>query len=145
MKARHKILSAILSIVSILALHKPAAAQQLKDSELKKNVTPISNSLNYINQLKPVSYEYNQETYQQLNLPSGKYVGFLADDVKQILPAAVSKQSNWYANGKNSQRAITILQTDLEKLVPLLVGAVQEQQAEINKLKAELLQLKAKK
>jgi hypothetical protein len=145
MKTNHQILPAILVIISILAFHKPASAQQVKDSELKKNVTPISNSLNYINQLKPVSYEYNQGAYQQLNLPSGKYLGFIADDVKQVLPSAVSEQSNWYARGKNNQRAITTLQTDMEKLVPILVGAVQEQQAEINRLKAELQQLKAGK
>jgi hypothetical protein len=145
MKFNSKVFSAIIAVGLTYAACTTASAQQVNDRDLKKNVAPVANSISYISRLNPVTFEYNKEDYRQLNLPAGKQFGFIADDVKQVVPTAVSQQSSWYTAGKNSQRAITTSQTDSEKLVPLLVAAVKEQQAEIEKLKAELQDLKAKK
>ena len=144
MKISVQILSSLLIIVSILTVSTSANAQQISDKNLKKNTAPVTNSLSYITQLQPVTYEYNQDAFKQLHLPSGKQFGFITDDVKQVFPSAISKQNSWVAMGKNNQRAITTSQVDLEKLVPLLVGAVKEQQAEIEALRLEVQQLRAK-
>jgi hypothetical protein len=144
MKIGVQILSSLLTITSILTLTTSTSAQQISDKDLKKNTAPVANSLSYITQLQPVTYEYNQNAFKQLNLPGGKQFGFITDDVKQIFPAAISKQNSWFTVGKNNQRAVTTLQVDFEKLVPLLVGAVKEQQAEIEALKLEVQKLKAK-
>lgn len=119
-----------------------AQAQQVSDKEIKKNATPVSNSLAALSRLQPVTYEFNREAFKQLNLPGGTQYGFIAEDVKQVLPSAVSTDAKWYTAGKNSQRAVTVSTVDLEKIVPLLVGAVKEQQAEIEKLRAEIQALK---
>jgi hypothetical protein len=145
MKLNSKVFSAIIAVGLTYAACTTASAQQVNDRDLKKNVAPVANSISYISRLNPVTFEYNKEDYRQLNLPAGKQFGFIADDVKQVVPTAVSQQSSWYTAGKNSQRAITTSQTDSEKLVPLLVAAVKEQQAEIEKLKTELRELKAKR
>jgi hypothetical protein len=142
MKLSVQILSSLLIIISIITLTTSVSAQQISDKDLKKNTTPVTNSLNYIRQLQPVTYQYNQDAFKQLNLPSGTQFGFITDDVKQVFPAAISKHSNWFTAGKNNQRAVTTSQVDLEKLVPLLVGAVKEQQAEIEALKLEVQQLR---
>ena len=144
MKISVQILSSVLTIGSLLTLTTLASAQQISDKDLKKNTAPVANSLGYVKQLQPVTYEYNQDAYKQLNLPGGKQFGFITDDVKQVFPAAISEQNNWVTAGKNNQRAVTTSQVDLEKLVPLLVGAVKEQQAEIEALKLEVQKLKAK-
>jgi hypothetical protein len=144
MKIGVQILSSLLIIVSILTVSTSASAQQISDKDLKKNTVPVTNSLSYITQLQPVTYEYNQDAFKQLHLPGGKQFGFITDNVKQVYPAAIGKQNNWFTVGKNNQRAVTISQVDLEKLVPLLVGAVKEQQAEIEALKLEVQQLRAK-
>lgn len=144
MKIGVQILSSLLIIVSILTLSTSASAQQISDKDLKKNTVPVTNSLSYITQLQPVTYEYNQDAFKQLHLPGGKQFGFITDNVKQVYPAAISKQNNWFTVGKNNQRAVTTSQVDLEKLVPLLVGAVKEQQAELEALKLEVQQLRAK-
>lgn len=142
MKINVQILSSLLTIVSLSILTTSAIAQQISDKELKKNTAPAANSLSYIMQLQPVTYEYNQDAFKRLHLPAGTQFGFIAEDLKQVLPSAVSKHSNWFTAGKNNERALTTPQVDLEKLVPLLVGAVKEQQAEIEALKLELQQLK---
>jgi hypothetical protein len=132
----------ILSFILFVTFSATAFAQQVSDSSIKTNTAPVANSLSYITQLQPVSYEYNRGEYKQLNLPAGKQFGFIANDAKLIVPSAVSNRHNWYTAGKGSQRTITTTEVDLEKLVPLLVGAIKEQQAEIEKLKIEVEQLK---
>jgi hypothetical protein len=144
MKTRFQIVSAFLTIASALTFTASASAQQINDRDLKKNATPVTNSLSYITRLQPVSYEYNREAFKQLNLPGGKQLGFISDNVQQVYPAAIRKQNNWFMAGKNNQRAVTTSQVDLEQLVPLLVGAVKEQQAEIEALKLEVQKLKAR-
>lgn len=119
-----------------------AQAQQLSDKEIKKNTTPVSNSLTALLRLEPVTYEFNREEFKQLNLPGGTHYGFTADNVKQVLPSAITTDAKWYTAGKNNQRSVTVNSVDLEKIVPLLVGAVKEQQAEIEKLRAEIQKLK---
>jgi hypothetical protein len=117
-------------------------AQQVSDKDIKKNATPVSNSLAAVSRLEPVTYEFNRDEFKQLNLPGGTHYGFIADNVKQVLPSAVSTDAKWYTAGKNAQRAVTVSSVDLEKIVPLLVGAVKEQQAEIEKLRADIQSLK---
>jgi hypothetical protein len=132
----------ILSFILFVTFSATTFAQQVSDSSIKTNTAPVTNSLDYIIKLQPVSYEYNRGEYKQLSLPAGKQFGFIANDAKLIVPSAVSNRHNWYTAGKGSQRTITTSEVDLEKLVPLLVGAVKEQQAQIENLKQEVQQLK---
>jgi hypothetical protein len=133
-------------IITVIAVFSAsvltASAQQISEEKLKKNTTPVSNSLNYINRLQPVSYEYNNGEYKQLNLPAGTQFGFIASDAKEVAPWAITTRNSWYNAGKNNTRAVTTTEVDLQKLVPLLVGAIKEQQAEIKKLKQDVELLK---
>ncbi|RYU90150.1 tail fiber domain-containing protein [Mucilaginibacter terrigena] len=134
----------ILFLIIVLSAFT-ASAQTLSDAQIKTNPAPVSNSLSYINKLQPVTYQYNRDGYKQLNLPSGMQFGFIANDARLVVPSAVRTQNNWYNAGKGGQRALTTTEVDLEKLVPLLVGAVKEQQAQIEQLRAEIEQLKKSK
>lgn len=145
MKIRVQILSSLLTIISVLTINASSTAQQISDSKLKKNKAPVSNSLSYITRLQPVTYEYNRQDFKQLNLPAGPQIGFTAENVLQVYPSALSSRNSWYSAGKNQQRAITTSQIDADKLVPLLVGAIKEQQEQIEQLKREVQQLKASK
>jgi hypothetical protein len=135
----------ILSSILFATISTATFAQKVSDSSIKTNTAPVANSLSYITQLRPVSYEYNRGEYKQLNLPAGKQFGFIANDAKLIVPSAVSNRHNWYTAGKGTQRTVTTSEVDLEKLVPLLVGAIKEQQAQIEQLKTEVNQLKKSK
>lgn len=131
-----------ITAIFLLINTSSSQAQQISDKDIKKNAVPVSNSLTALSRLQPLTYEFNREAFKQLNLPGGTQYGFMADDVKQVLPGAVSMEAKWYTAGKNSQRAVTVSTVDLEKIVPLLVAAVKEQQAEIEKLRAEIQTLK---
>jgi hypothetical protein len=136
MKSHVKIL--VLFVTASVFISAKVNAQNISDSELKKNAAPVNNSLDIVSQLKPVSFEFNADKFKNLNLPAGKQYGFLTDDVQQILPGLITKQQKWYTAGKNDQRAVTTSKIDYEMLIPLLVGAIQQQQAEIDALKAQL-------
>ena len=135
----------ILSFLLFITFSTVTFAQQVSDNNIKINTAPVANSLDYITKLQPISYEYNRGEYKQLNLPVGKHFGFIAHDAKLIVPSAVSNRHNWYTAGKGSQRTITTSEVDLDKLVPLLVGAIKEQQAQIEELKIEVQQFKRSK
>ncbi|MFD2145770.1 tail fiber domain-containing protein [Mucilaginibacter antarcticus] len=140
MKSNIQFIAALAAVFSISVF--TASAQLVTDAQLKKNTTPVSNSLSTISRLHPVTYEYNKSDFKQLNLPAGKQVGFIADDVKEVMPWAITTRNNWYNAGKNNPRAVATAEVDLQKLVPLLVGAIQEQQTEIEQLKQEVQLLK---
>jgi hypothetical protein len=135
----------ILSFILFITFSATTFAQQVSDRSIKINTAPVANSLDYITKLQPISYEYNRNEYKQLNLPAGKRFGFIANEAKLIVPSAVSNRHNWYTAGKGSQRTITTSEVDLDKLVPLLVGAIKEQQAQIEELKSEVEQFKRSK
>lgn len=133
-----KIFTAIF-FISIISFS--AHAQNINDRELKKNVVPITNSLRYINKLEPVTYEFNQDKYKQLSLPSGPQFGFITADVQHVLPAVITPTNLWYNSGKSNDRSLNTNTVDLQKLVPILVGAIKEQQEQIEELKTALQEL----
>lgn len=137
MKFQVKITSILLIAASFFIADK-ANAQTVKDTQLKKNTSPVKNSLDVVSQLRPISFEFNSDAFKKLALPKGKQYGFVAEDLQQILPGLISKEQKWYTAGKNDQRAVTTSKIDYEILIPLLVGAIQEQQAQIDELRSQL-------
>jgi hypothetical protein len=121
--------------LSLVFVMNAIRAQNSKNIQLTTDNIPIKNSLEYICKLTPLTYEYNQTRYQELNLPSGKQFGFIADDVKLVLPSIVTSQRRSYLVGKNTYNYILLNTVDYEKLIPFLVDAIQELQLEINELR----------
>jgi hypothetical protein len=142
MKLTIQFISLVLLFVIFSAV---SFAQEINPNSVKKNTAPVVNSLGYITKLKPISYEYKVGEFKQLNLPAGKHFGFIGYDARLVVPSVVSNHHYWYMAGKGDQRAITTPEVDLEKLVPLLVGAIQEQQVQIQELKREVEQFKTSK
>ncbi|MFT3746918.1 MAG: tail fiber domain-containing protein [Agriterribacter sp.] len=117
-------------------------AQDIPDTKIKKNIEPINNPLQRLIQLEPKKFEYNVGDYKHLKLQSGSQYGFIAEDLQSIFPDLVKEKSVNYMFGKNVYRNSTIKTIDEASLIPVLVASIKEQQAEIEKLKMEVLQLK---
>lgn len=139
------ILKSLLIFFSILFSAGQGFSQQISDRDLKINVNPLSGSLRYIERLEPVKFQYNTTKFKKLNLPSGVYMGFIGEDVNQILPSLVAYEARYYMQGKNESKTAQLKSLNLEHYIPLLVGAIQEQQQQIELLRQELMQLKANK
>lgn len=126
----------------LVLAHGALGQQVLPDAKIKTNVSSITNALEYITALQPKRFEYNTGAFQHLKLPAGGNYGFMAEDFKQVFPFMVKSQPKYFSTGKNMQGSAMIHHIEMEKLVPVLVGAIQEQQALIQKLQTELANLK---
>src|SRR5687767_1329480 len=102
---------------AIIGFVMQANAQTVKQTQ----VTPISNSLQTVTSLTPVTFSYEQDWLQKLNIKPIAKSGFSIEDLTKHAPQLiVNKQLN-YTSGKNATRTATVQQVDYEALVPLLV------------------------
>ncbi|MFA4868583.1 MAG: tail fiber domain-containing protein [Pedobacter sp.] len=121
-----------------------ASAQKINEQELKVNVGKIANSTQHLKNLEPVTFNYDVSKYKHLKLPAGAQYGFMASNVQTEFPEMVYEASKVYDAGKNSSKVAKYSEVQTENLIPVLVAAIKEQQAEIELLKKEVRQLKEK-
>lgn len=92
------------------------------DIRLKENITPIENALEKLLSTKGVQFNWKEE-HLSSHGNSGVDVGVIAQDIMKILPEAVRLNDNgFYA-------------VRYEKLIPLLIESIKEQQKQIDELK----------
>lgn len=90
------------------------------DERLKDNIAPIENSLDKVGQLKGYEFDWNdkQDVYE------GHDIGVIAQEVEKVVPELVQTRDDGYKAVK------------YEKIVPLLINAINELKAEIEELKS---------
>jgi hypothetical protein len=96
------------------------------DISLKQNIKPIKDALEKVLELEGVSFDWIEET--EVNSLTGikEDLGFIAQQVQQVMPNLVRENSN----GKLSLRD--------KGITPYLVEAIKEQQKQIEELKTKL-------
>ena len=112
------------------------------DAKLKRDIKDINSALNVVNQLKPKTYYFKKDKYNALNLGDNVRYGFLAQDVEQIMPELVGtskKPVRVDANGIKQYEEVKSV--NYVELIPLLTKAIQEQQVQIDELKATIAAL----
>lgn len=110
------------------------------DARLKKNIEKLSNAISVVKELNPVSYEYRTAEFENMKLAEGHRMGFLAQDVENVLPELVSTSSN-IAEGK--EESFHSKSVNYIELIPVLTKAMQEQQETIEKLEARINEFEA--
>ncbi|MGA1871767.1 MAG: tail fiber domain-containing protein [bacterium] len=95
------------------------------DERWKKNIKPLEKSLDKVNQLQGVTYEWRREAFPAQNFPEGMQIGLIAQDVEDIVPECVQTNDDGYKS------------VSYEKLTAILVEAIKEQQGHIEKLQME--------
>lgn len=122
-----------------------ASAQKIEEQNLKVNVTELSSPLQQLKDLKPVTFKYDNTKFKHLNLSGTTQYGFLASNVQSQFPGIVYEASKVYESGKNNSKVAKYDEVNNEALIPILVAAIKEQQAQIELLKSELNQMKKAK
>ena len=111
------------------------------DRRLKENVVNISDAVTKVQTLNGITYTPNDlaETYgYDKNV---KLVGLFADEVEQVLPEAVKAAPfdiNEHGYSKSGENYKTV---QYEKIVPLLIEAIKEQQRQIAQISEALNKL----
>ncbi|MBC8988255.1 tail fiber domain-containing protein [Pedobacter sp. N36a] len=128
----------------LIASAMSVSAQKINEKELKVNVDKISTATQQLKNLEPVTFNYDTKKFNYLQLPTGGQYGFLVSNVLPEFPQMVTEVSKQYNAGKNDSKVVKYNEVQTENLIPVLVAAIKEQQAEIELLKKELNVLKAK-
>jgi hypothetical protein len=118
------------------------------DRKLKKNIVDVKNALALINRLSPPKeYDYRTDEFPTLHLPANKQVGLIAQDVEAALPELVRESvlpvspdapKSGEMGNTSEKKPETYKTVDYVGLIPYLIGAIQEQSAEIERLKKRL-------
>ncbi len=102
------------------------------DIRLKENITELSGVLGKLENIRAVSFDWNQN-YKDMGRATGhREIGFIAQDIEKEFPEIVT---TW---GNESYRAV-----DYGRFTAILLEAVKEQQREIQQLQQQNAELKA--
>lgn len=120
---------------------------QSSDRSLKDGIAPLESTLSKLLSMNVVSYQYRQDT--GLNLPTGTHYGVVAQELEPLFPELVrdnvARIPSADASGAGPSSAAATLEyksVNYTEMIPLLIKAMQEQQAQIEALKAEIERLK---
>jgi hypothetical protein len=118
-----------------------AITSYYSDERLKENIAKIENALAKVRQLDGVTYNANElaETYGFFD--KSKQVGVLAGTVEKVQPEAVKPAPFDIIKDENgndiSKSGLYFKTVQYERLIPLLIEAIKELDAEVQRLKAE--------
>ena len=99
-------------------------AYYTSDKRLKENVKNIQSPLEKISKINGVTFDWIQKEGVHGN--EGHDIGVIAQEIEEVLPEVVTTRDSGYKAVK------------YEKIVPLLIEAIKEQQEQINELKEKL-------
>ena len=113
--------------VSNLFVEGDVVAYHSSDARLKDDISKLTNCLDNLMKIQGVRFNWKKNV-----IGKTQDIGLIAQDVKKIAPEIVKERSDGF------------LAIKYEKMVPILVGAIQDQQEIINELKSEIKILKSK-
>ena len=99
------------------------------DKRLKENIKPISNALCKLSEVSGNTFNWkklSKDQIQNIHGNKGKDVGVIAQEIESILPEAVTTRDSGY-------KAV-----NYEKIIPLLIEAIKDQQKQIDELKSRI-------
>jgi hypothetical protein len=101
----------------------------ISDARLKENIIDASPKLGNLMQLRVVNYNLKSD-------PDIKMLGFVAQEIEQVFPNMVEASGDLTEDGDRYKSVKTTV------LIPMLIKALQEQQAIITQLQADVAVLK---
>jgi hypothetical protein len=117
---------------------------QSSDEALKTNIEELNNPTELLMALQPKSYNYNTEQFPSMNLPGGSHMGFLAQEIAEIMPGLVRSNATipvLDSLGNVVEDEVPFLCVNYTELIPLVVAVCKEQQVAISNLTNQLSNL----
>ena len=113
----------------------------LSDVRVKKDIAHLTDGLEIVKQLKPRTYKYTEdsEMYNEKSKDEVRY-GFIANEVEEV-----ASQYTKTGKGKVGNEEVEDFKSlSATKMIPMLVKAIQEQQALIETLQTKVAALESK-
>jgi hypothetical protein len=110
------------------------------DARVKKDIRSLDGALSRVKGLRPSTYTFDDSRIKMKGLPATRQIGLIADDVKAVAPELVLDVPVVDNPGSRDEKGQTqtIQTVNYIGLIPVLVGAIKEQQIQIDELKAAL-------
>ena len=105
------------------------------DKRLKKNINPITNALNKVMSISGVTFVTNETAEKYGYTDQKEQVGVIAQEIEKVLPQVVVPAPFDIDIDGSSKSGENYKTVQYEKLVPLLIEAIKEQQKQIDELK----------
>ena len=106
----------------------------ISDIKFKENVRPIENALLKVQKLRGVEFDWKDDFNER-----GHDVGFIAQEVEKVDGLEVLVKEGYLLNDDDEE--LTGKRVYYEKVVPLLVEAIKEQQIQIKELQSKVEKL----
>jgi len=116
---------------NVIAAGNVTAYGSPSDIRLKENVKPLTGALDKVLQLQGCTFDWKEDSEQHTMVGLREDIGFIADDVKDVVPNMVRMGQDGYLSLRD------------RGFSALLVEAMKEQQAQIAALRAEINALRA--
>ena len=117
--------------------------QGVSDMRFKKNIEPILNAIQKIKSINGYTFDYDLDNKDLTFVPKeGRDIGVIAQEIELVIPEAVSVapvDRNDEGESKSGKNYLTV---NYEKIIPLLIQGIKEQQEQIEKLETEIDSLK---
>jgi len=115
----------------------------------KKNIEPFSGGLDKVMALQPKSYDTKRDEFKgTVDLPQGRQVGLIAQELQEVMPELVTDVQA-PPNLTPEEIAAGVQKDGLKfkgvnytGLIPVLIAAIKEQQAQIEALRSEVATLR---
>lgn len=89
------------------------------DERFKKDITRVTGALDKVQSINGVTYNFKTEEFKNKNFPETRQLGFIAQNVEQVVPEVVKTDGAGYKS------------IDYAKMTALLNEAIKEQQSQI--------------
>ncbi len=111
-----------------------ATWQYGSDRRLKENINDLTLGLDTLNNLKPRKFNWKEDGLED--------IGFIAQEVQDLIPLAVSGSGLEWEDGEDQAvKEAKTLKIANDKLIPVLVKAIQELSTELDAAKARITTL----
>jgi len=97
----------------------------LSDARCKDEVEPLHSALETVRRLRGVRFSWKEDACGQRETPEGPQLGFLAQEVQEVLPEVVT-------TGRSGYHSVAY-----GSVVPVLVEAIKEQQEELEQARTD--------
>jgi len=103
------------------------------DAWFKTHIHTFDTALDAVLRLRGVTFDWRRDEFQASNFPTGRQIGFLAQEAEQVLPALVCTDREGYKSVAYANMAPVLVEA-----IKALNSTVEAQQKQIEALKAEL-------
>ena len=113
---------------------------EMSDRRLKQDITTLSSSLEKIQQLRGVNYNWRKENNIGVKFEEDLQVGLIAQEVEAVFPELVDTDASGYKSVEYSKLVAVLIEAIKEQQVK--IGSLESQVGGLNELKAEVESMK---